>query len=326
MLLDLYKLHRDMDEMSVQTWRRVLVGDAAGLKFREDSITDQNLFELMERHPQLSVKRFTQNKEKEVGADWEWWIGSNNLGWFRLRIQAKRVHRASYAELDHLGFEDGEYQYETLIRESSNCDATYPFHVFYNGWRDGRFKVSFDSDHADRCGKLDQSLWGCSVMSSHAVKKLHLGTSGSDQWRKRSSVPRYIPELLPWSRLFTGACTNYLKKYVGPGLSGFDPAEMFRSMHRIALIADRKARGEMISQGILSGPRHRDYINDMDQIPIISHLLPYAESARSARRTFMNNFVNYNDNYQYADDSDFLFYEGRPNVVAVLEVESDLID
>ena len=105
-----------MDRLSRETWRRVMVGDASGIKFREDSITDQNLFELMESHPQLAVRRFTQNREKKVGADWEWWIGSDRLGWFRLRIQAKRVHEASYKELDHPGAEDGDYQYQTLIQ------------------------------------------------------------------------------------------------------------------------------------------------------------------------------------------------------------------
>lgn len=118
-----------MDRLSRRTWQRIEVGDSTGLKFREDSITDQNLLDLKLAHPRLTVHKFTQSTEKAFGADWEWWLGGDdqNLGWICLRIQAKRVHDTAYKQLDHEGRKEGEYQYETLIDRCGNERyATYP--------------------------------------------------------------------------------------------------------------------------------------------------------------------------------------------------------
>lgn len=325
MVLNLAALISDMDALSRMTWRRVLVGDASGLKMREDSITDHNLFELMESHPELSVRRFNQNAEKKVGADWEWWIGSTRLGWFRLRIQAKRVHDASYRELDHPGAIEGDYQYQTLIDECTKGDATYPFHVFYNGWRENRFLEKFESDHyfnSCGCGGSRQDLWGCGVMSSRIVMDLHLGSSAAD-WRKRSYVPRYMPEMLPWSRLFTFVCPS-VSHHLKMRLNKSTPDAIFREMHKGVFVADSFSRGEL-SERFPDGQGIKEYIDEgLSGVELFRELPDYANKARLARRSFLADGMSYvedNPNLRPAVHDDP--HSDQPGIVSVLDLELD---
>lgn len=317
MPLNLAQLTQDMDSLSRSTWDRVMIGDIARLKFREDSITDEILFTLMKRHPQLAVKRFSQNEEKTSGADWEWWVGSQGLGWFRLRIQAKRVHDKSYRELDHRGDTDAghEFQYQTLIA-GCNKDATYPFHIFFNGWPQARFIESFKSDHDRRCGPLDQDLWGCAAISSHTVKELHLGSRSAD-WSKRRSVPRYMPDSLPWSRLFTTACTNAAAR--NPILPNASPEQIFRHMHLSTVLVDGAARGEFS----IEEPDWQQVVDNLDSTSLITELPSYAWKAQAAQREFLNsdNYIEENHNFIVGPDDDP--YGELPDAVLILDVEID---
>jgi hypothetical protein len=240
MPLNIARLAQTMDEISRHTWMRIKVGDMTGLKFREDSITDQNLLELKLAHPELIVHKFTQSTEKEFGADWEWWFGGDGLGWICLRIQAKRVHETAYKQLDHGGRREGEYQYQTLIEGcGKERYSTYPFHVFYNGWEDTRFRPNLVfSSHKDFCGRTQKELWGCAAMSSHAVMRLHLG-SKPDQWTKRAHVPRYIHESFPWSELFTVCTPGWAEDW-----AGLTPDQMLRKLHQAVFFNDVVFRGD----------------------------------------------------------------------------------
>lgn len=321
MPLNLAELIRDMDSASRATWNRVMLGDIAALKFREDSITEEILFNLMQRHPQLTVRRFNQHEEKKSGADWEWWVGSGNLGWFRLRIQAKRVHKAAYKELDHRGdIEAGhEFQYQTLIA-SCHEEATYPFHVFYNGWPENRFNETFESDHETRCGPLDQELWGCAAMSSHTVENLHLG-SKDVHWARRSYVPRYMPGSLPWSRLFTSACTNFMdRRPRSVALAGASPHAIFQHMHAAAFVADRIARDEVSADR----PDLQNWVvGQLDQVRLHTELPSYAWKAQAAQQHFRSGdgYMEENPNFRVGPEDDPL--GEQPAVVLVLDVEVD---
>jgi len=139
MTLRVHDLRRDMNELATETWLKIATGDPRGLRFGENALTDHNLWILDQKHAGLNVHHFNQYEEKKSGADWEWWIGSASTGWLCLRIQAKRVQRKTYPELDHPGSGDNDHQYDTLI---DSCDLTqgqYPLHVFYNGWTQSYF-------------------------------------------------------------------------------------------------------------------------------------------------------------------------------------------
>ena len=128
-----------MDDLAHATWLRILTGDDRGIRQREDTITETILLDLDVRQPDLIVHRFNQNEENAVGADWEWFIGSDRAGWFCLRIQAKRVDQGQYKQLGHPGHGTDDYQYDTLIRSCSESTAatgvkSFPYYVFFNGF------------------------------------------------------------------------------------------------------------------------------------------------------------------------------------------------
>lgn len=327
MPLDIVEVVRDMDRLARATWDRVMIGDIAGLKFREDSITDELLFALMRKHPQLAVRRLNQSEEKTAGADWEWWIGSWSLGWFRLKIQAKRVHGKKYRELDHRGDIDAghEFQYQTLIAGCQG-ESTYPFHVFFNGWAQDRFRESFVSDHVHRCGPLDQELWGCAVMSSYSVVDLHLGSRGTE-WTERSFVPRYMPASLPWSRLFNLACTNAvadnLKAYRAH-YAAMSSEQILDDLRMAAILLDGAGRGEISGvdgSGALNWARQT-----LTSTPLITRLPGYAHKTLAAHRYFLEtgDFAEGNPNFLIGPEDALT---GRlPDVVLLLDLDLDEID
>ncbi|MBC2590404.1 DUF6615 family protein [Rhodococcus aetherivorans] len=197
-----------LDRAASWTWERIEQGDEARLKFREESITESNLFEIQRIIPGVQVRKFTSHEERKNGADWAWWIGSDTIGWICLRIQAKRVHGKAYEYLEHPHTNEAgivEYQHESLIKdceaENSAGRPTFPFHVFYNGWDEHRFNPTIDfpkrfaarqrsHQHIDRC-------WGCAAVSSYDVSRI-LSTMGADRLR----VDSYADDCFPWSELF----------------------------------------------------------------------------------------------------------------------------
>ncbi len=206
-MLNILALAKDLDRLANETWEKITLGDPWGLKFREDSVTDHNLFDLARKHPRLLVDKHSGRREKRSGADWEWWVGSDPLGWVVLRIQAKRLHGFNFSMLDHDGELDHEKQYETLIRQCLGRPGHYPFHVFYSGWADAAGKPAWPSDacwnvcpagvRPPDCGHAAVGDFGCSVVASSTVAAL--ASSGNP---KRHYAPEHLSSSVPWSYLF----------------------------------------------------------------------------------------------------------------------------
>ncbi len=209
MPLDAGQLHYDLTMLALDTWDKIDSGDRQNLRFREDSITDHNLWKLAQQHSGLAVHRFDQSAEHATGADWEWWVGSDALGWVAMRIQAKRVDARSYRQLGHPGERDDEYQYDTLLRSCrADAGATYPLHVFYNGWPDTLYGGHLwppgtpvlgcqAGCRGAPCMHVQVKSMGCAVASTSTVKLIH--ESGL---RRNRLVRSYLPYSLPWAELF----------------------------------------------------------------------------------------------------------------------------
>lgn len=208
-----------MDNLAKETWNDLSDSDARGMKWREDSFTDRNLLELSRLHSEVVVRKLTQSDEKNVGADWEWWVGADEtgVGWVCIKIQAKRVHGRAYTKLHHHG--PGDRQHDTLI---GNCDPTrreYPFHVFYNGWQDERFdgddllaldasaevigtKMGEDVPNDWIYAHLDPTPWGCAAMSSERVRDVYKASSERRVRGGATYAPLYLRHSIPWRELF----------------------------------------------------------------------------------------------------------------------------
>lgn len=211
-----------MNDLAEETWSKISTGGPRGLNFGEDSLTDHNLWILDRQHPGLNVHHYNQSEERYSGADWEWWIGSDARGWICLRIQAKRIYKKSYPQLDHPGEGDSDYQYDTLIDSCDLSHGQYPLHVFYNGWAKDHFGDQTGwakpanwlacprSAQPGDCIHADVEHYGCAVSSSFSVKRIHDKRDGN-----RRLVTQHISWSVPWSYLFGNEplASEYARRY-----------------------------------------------------------------------------------------------------------------
>ncbi|MGY2058153.1 DUF6615 family protein [Nocardia gipuzkoensis] len=245
---DIADLRFMMDMLAVRTWRNYRDGHLLGLTPGEESVTDANLLDLHRQFPQLGIRRLTKAAEKRIGADWEWWIGSGADRWLCIRVQAKRINKTGYPTLNHEGLDDDDHQYDTLIKSCTDT-YTFPYHVFYNGWEDDRFRtragaradleaLSSNSRphpeppyavsqhaggefhrHGTRMDHRDPMLWGCAALSTYHVAQLHSANV------QRCYAPRYLAQAMPWSQLFSGRHEKIMD------LPGRDDASLLDRIH-----------------------------------------------------------------------------------------------
>ena len=63
---------------------------------KEESLTDWLLYQSEMRSNKVFYKSFTRNEESHIGADWEWWILTEDrygLSAYRLLVQAKKLKK-----------------------------------------------------------------------------------------------------------------------------------------------------------------------------------------------------------------------------------------
>ncbi|MFH9735529.1 DUF6615 family protein [Streptomyces sp. NPDC017260] len=199
-----------MDQVALDTWRRLEDSRLPGRRFDETSVTDNNLDALRTQVPGLLIWQSSQSHERETGADWEWWIGDDDAGWLCVRMQAKRAYESgTYDQLRHGGDAGDRFQYDTLIRGCDPAQGRYPFHVFYNGWPKGQFHPGThwavpaywnacpNMLGHDECGHAEPRHYGCAIASSHYVKQLC-----ESKGRSKYSVVDHLSQAVPWSYAF----------------------------------------------------------------------------------------------------------------------------
>ncbi|MBQ1009915.1 hypothetical protein KBX53_02905 [Micromonospora sp. M51] len=202
-----------MDELAEFTWERVAFADA-GFSFREDSITEHNLFDLARRHPQLLVQRFNGTEEAANGADWEWWVGGPGQGWVGLRVQAKKLATdGTYHEIAHTTARR-QRQYDLLIEACLDDEANFaapilPLYCFYNGWHvPGGKAPEWPEDTKNaacpndilppKCRHvLNIRHLGCAITTALDVAAVHQGPHG-----RRTTLNGHLSRSRPWSHLF----------------------------------------------------------------------------------------------------------------------------
>lgn len=213
-----------MNTVAGESWDFMTAGIEDGIGPGEESLTDINLIKLRGLIPSLSVTKFTRNVEATNGADWEWWIGSFEDRWIQLRVQAKSASHQGrqYEHLGHTTASGTERQYEILIAKSL-LEGAIPFHVFFNGWPEGRYL--FKDLHHDviardrRAGRdvflpssaWDSRHWGCTIASTDTIKTIFEDPTKSGfpssmldrrQARDKLYVPHYLTHSTPWAHLF----------------------------------------------------------------------------------------------------------------------------
>lgn len=130
------------------------LGNPGAIKWGEEFCTTL-LLTALDRAAQMRQHQFTRHDESRVGADWEWWVGSNHFTWRAIRVQAKiaspqgAAGNPHYAMLDHrvvvqeTPVRVTELQHDILLREAAaghNAKGdpaglpVAPYYCFFHGW------------------------------------------------------------------------------------------------------------------------------------------------------------------------------------------------
>ena len=135
------ELEKALEFLATDTWKRLRDIKAFSqrpepfnlVRFGETTITDLAMMHLC-RH-QVSESLFLQTPqhiERKHGTDFEWWIGSPGVGWFRLAVQAKKlnVREDRYKSFSQQTAK-GAQQISVLLKYARENRAT-PLYCLYN--------------------------------------------------------------------------------------------------------------------------------------------------------------------------------------------------
>jgi len=169
-------LCQDFTKQSRKTWNTLRKAEHLGLSISEESITDFNLLELEQRHQhEIITRKFNRRRERQEGADWEWWLVSPGL-FLGLRIQAKKIDSQTL-NYPHLGYSTPNgHQIDILIKEAvRSSPPKIPMYVLYSYWDHTTFYAAWPC----RSHRRDIRMFGCSIVEARALRsKIHQGKTG----------------------------------------------------------------------------------------------------------------------------------------------------
>lgn len=183
-------------ELGHQTSQNLGFAQASGpgITFGEETITETNLLELKRRNPsKVVLKSFSKAQEsKATGADWEWHIIGRAYT-LKLRVQAKRIHRAGgTGKLDQKGKYATTPQIDLLLQDAK-IHGLIPIYCFY-------------------CSEEQRTYWKAQNMGGE-LGMMETGCLIVDAARVKSIKPRKLWEIesdcIPWHYLCLSTKGDY---------------------------------------------------------------------------------------------------------------------
>jgi hypothetical protein len=185
-------LCRSFLELSEQTWDRLGAAWQTGLAWSEETNTESLLLALRRRHPtELKIAAFSKRREAYIGADWEFWIGSNGA-WIGMRVQAKRI---TISNLAFKGLQTyrakkaPQPQIDTLISRSRQ-EHLNPVYCLYTYFAHIPHPIRLFSHCVSGVFSTE---YGCMIGHAQALRRI-----GSEK------LPALWPALFPWHLLVCG--------------------------------------------------------------------------------------------------------------------------
>ena len=177
-----------LENLASDTWSRLRDSQSLQIRFGEETITDLLLLDLKRLNKtQSQIIQTPKSKEKSLGTDWEWWIGSPRIGWLRYAVQAKKMNLKT-SRYDGLSHKVGVIkQIDLLDRYASNNNAI-PMYCFYNYSRNLATKQAWQC-----CSVFQQDQLSCTVAPSNIVRKA-INQHGA----KNFCWFHMKPQTLPW--------------------------------------------------------------------------------------------------------------------------------
>ena len=200
-----------LEKLAFTTWEAISNAFLQHISYGEDAITSVNLLSLKNESLSDLALQDTRINESTKGCDFEFWIGSNNKGWLRYAIQAKKitVSNGRYNSLSHKVA--GKPQID-ILESYSTANKAIPLYCLFN--------------YSDQVGSINSGCpkftnikeVGCSVTPLKTVRKA-LKTRGARtfEWFHNRQ------ETLPWSCLVR--CPQ-ISQHWPPSKLGFNYEEM----------------------------------------------------------------------------------------------------
>ena len=198
-------LMTNLEELAEDTWDRLRDAKALSVRFGEETITDLMMLEIQRQAlPSIVVDPTSKRNESLSGTDFELWMGSDQAGWVRLAVQAKKLHLASdnYHGFNHKVGQAKTRQIKLLEAYAQTNDAV-PLYCLYN------YTVDLSAFLYWHCCQGLQAFQpkqlGCTITPSSTIKKTLCQYGG-----KNFSNIHQAECTLPWRCLACPELTEWL--------------------------------------------------------------------------------------------------------------------
>lgn len=222
-----------LEKLAFTTWETISNAFLQHISYGEDAITSVNLLSLKNEPSSNFVLQDTRINESTKGCDFEFWIGSNQKGWFRYAIQAKKI-TVSNERYNSLSHKVGGVPQIDILEKYSTANKAIPLYCLFNYSN----KVSSINSGCPMYTNIKEV--GCSVTPLKTVRKA-LNTRGARtfQWFHKRQ------ETLPWSCLVR--CPEIAQHWTLSKL-GFNYKEMLyeKLPQPLRLLLDNELQAEQV--------------------------------------------------------------------------------
>ncbi|WP_370464623.1 DUF6615 family protein [Microbulbifer sp. YPW1] len=175
------------------------------IRFGEETITDLVLLELKRLSPQnVLILQTSKAAEASTGTDWEWWIGSDRVGWTRYAVQAKKMNWDT-ERYNSITQRTGSKLQIDVLDAFAASNGAIPLYCFYNS------ATSTAKSAWNCCKAFDAPQLACTVTPSAIVRPC-ISTRGTKNF---SWMHSHI-ETVPWRCLTCPTTTKRYQRWVTP--------------------------------------------------------------------------------------------------------------
>jgi len=171
-----------------RTWKRIEKASQYRLLMGEESITDDLLLEIRDRHPnEVAICQFNKVIEGRNGADWEWWF-TDGTYWFGTLVQAKRVfvRPPSRRSRERIKIHFSKRQHRRLLAAAAKKNVS-PIYVFYSHFPKLSYStITWNCNGQHTGNEID--LFGCAIADAYTLARTKITTISS-----------FTSNVLPWS-------------------------------------------------------------------------------------------------------------------------------
>ena len=226
-------LEKVLEELAFITWDTIGNAYDNRISYGEDAITSVNLLALKNKGFHNFVLEDTRINESSKGCDFEFWVGSNEKGWFRYAIQAKKI-TVSNQRYDALAHKVNGVPQIDILKNYARINQAIPLYCLFNK------SVGLTSLRSG-CPKFNNiKELGCSITPLQTVQ-----TSLNTRGTRNFNWFHNRPETLPWSCLVR--CPQISQHWSRSTLGVSHDEMMYSELPRqLALLLSKEGNAEEI--------------------------------------------------------------------------------